>query len=106
MAPVKRDLAPRSGRWAADGRTHPGKDFSHSVPLCGLGLCDCPVLRLLQHSGMQVFPLVLLPASESLGCGWSQRRVLRVLWALLASRVFIAVFAFSERLVVVIFLDL
>lgn len=79
VALPKRDLAPRSRPRGADGRTHSGKDFSHGVSLCGLGLCDCQVLGLLQHSGVQVFPLLVLLASpEPLRMGGNQRPVLRI----------------------------
>lgn len=85
-------------RGGADGRTYPGKDFSHGVSLCGLGLCDCQVLGLLQPSGVQVFPLLeLLASSEPLrlvgtsaqSCGFP---------VCVQGFLFIAVFTFSKRL--------
>lgn len=56
--------------WGADGQTHPGKDFSHGVSLCGFDLCDCHVLGLSQHSGVQVFTFLVLPSPRDRRLLW------------------------------------
>ncbi|KAL4679569.1 hypothetical protein H8959_009219 [Pygathrix nigripes] len=79
-APTKSNLSSRSRPRGADGRTSPGKGFSCSVSLCGLGLCDRQVPRLPPHPCVQVFhPPTAGSFALDFELGWNQLYFRRIL---------------------------